>query len=409
VVRERTLLIDETNKLEKVKKFLNSKLRKSEQTKNIYAFSLYHFQTFLSESEYKEYDVESILIPLNEKKLDVYSLLDDFVGYLTTRVDLANSNTKLSEKSIWLYMAGVRSYLEYNDIDISSRKFRIKVGLPSKYKRKEEPIDEEDIRIILLSCSDPRLKAFLLVLASSGMRAMEALSLRNRDVDFSESPTKIHIKAEKAKTKADRITYISDEASNELKRFFDVKYGDKNEFMKKPSHFIFTKDKQKPDSINPRQIYGRLHYNFAKLLKKVEMDKRKDGQGRQRREITLHSLRRFVYTTLCSSEGGQAYAEDFLGHSGSVYHTEKQEKKRERYIRCMKFLTFLDYPTIKAVGRDLESKLEERAIEIELIKSEHQKYKKEMDLKLEKIVSAIQQNPKLGKIKVDVLKKKINV
>jgi integrase len=230
--RWRTLAVSE--QYDKVKQFLISKSRKSEQTKRVYSFALSHFQTFL-QINFENYDIETVLTALEQKTLNVYSLLDNFVGYLELRQDASNSNTKLSSQSILLYVAGVQSYLEYYDIDISLNKFKSKVTLPSKHKPVKEALDAEDIRTILLNCTNVRLKAFLLVLASSALRANEATCLRNSDIDFSISPTKIHIRAENTKTKQARDVYVSEEASKELKRFIDSK-GYKN-----PNDLIFSR------------------------------------------------------------------------------------------------------------------------------------------------------------------------
>jgi hypothetical protein len=123
-----TLLISESNELETAKQFLSSKGRKSNKTKTIYSIALSHFQTFLRRSEYTDYNVETVLVPLTENKINVYALLDKFVGYLVDR------KIKLSYQSISVYIAGIKSYLEYYDVDISSTKFRKKVTLPSKEK-----------------------------------------------------------------------------------------------------------------------------------------------------------------------------------------------------------------------------------------------------------------------------------
>ena len=66
--------------------------------------------------------------------------------------------------------------------------------MPKMYREDEEPLDASDIRKILLSCN-------LLVLASGGMRAMEALAIRLKDIDFTVSPTKIHIRKEYSRQK----------------------------------------------------------------------------------------------------------------------------------------------------------------------------------------------------------------
>ena len=86
----------------------------------------------MSKSDYKQYTIENILLPIEKKEIDVYYLLDQFVNYLKERLDTYNSNTKLSDGTIRLYVAGVRSYLESCDIELSSKKFRNKVTLPKK-------------------------------------------------------------------------------------------------------------------------------------------------------------------------------------------------------------------------------------------------------------------------------------
>jgi len=79
-----------------------------------------------------------------------------------------------------------------------------------------------------LSCSNNGLKAYLLVLASSGLRAVEAASIRPRDIDFSSNPVKIHIRKEYSKTRIGRDTYISDKTVIFLKQWVHWKYRKKD-------------------------------------------------------------------------------------------------------------------------------------------------------------------------------------
>jgi hypothetical protein len=105
---------------------------------------------------------------------------------------------------------------------------------------------------------------------------------------------------------------------------------------------------------------------FHRILKALKMDEKKDGMLRHK--ITIHSLRRFVYTTLCNYVD-QGFAEEFLGHSGSVYHTMKEEQRRELYTtKCMKFLTFLDFSGLEIQGKDIEAKLELKDREIAILR-----------------------------------------
>jgi integrase len=52
------------------------------------------------------------------------------------------------------------------------------------YTKDEEPIDASDIRKILLNCNNRRLKSYLLILTSGGMRAVEATAIRLKDINF---------------------------------------------------------------------------------------------------------------------------------------------------------------------------------------------------------------------------------
>lgn len=76
------------------------------------------------------------------------------------------------------------SYLAYYDIDVVPSKFKRKVKMPKAYREDEEALDAQDIRNILLVCNNRRLKAYILLLASGGFRAVEALAIRFKDIYF---------------------------------------------------------------------------------------------------------------------------------------------------------------------------------------------------------------------------------
>jgi integrase len=220
--------------LPKVKSFLESVSRNSKQSKKTYYSGIKHFQQFLN-VKYPGKTVESILSSINndsngqEQKIDVYELLDNFVSFLI--------QLNLSIPSINLYIAAIKSYLAYYDIDIIPSKFKRKVKMPKHYREDEEPLDVSDIRKILLSYNNTRLKSYLLMLASSGLRAIEACALRLHDIDFSINPTKIHVRKEYSKTRVSRDIYISDEATHYLKQWIDLKYRDKGEWTREKNDY----------------------------------------------------------------------------------------------------------------------------------------------------------------------------
>jgi integrase len=331
--------------------------RNSLKSRYAYQNGLIQFQKFLSH-KYPDYNLETILRPLAENKINLYELLDGFISYLT-------SNGTLTPSSIQLYIASVRSYFAYNDIDVIPSKFKRKVKMPKLYREDEEPLDASDIRKILLACNNRRLKTYLLVLASGGMRTVEGLAIRIRDVDFSANPTKIHIRKEYAKTRVSRDIYISNEATNYLKQWLDWKYNNPERSRQWDANdLVFTIYKNK----NPDTLYVKVLTEFQKLLDIVGLNQRKEGGKQRRRRITLHSFRRFSKSVI-SDQVNQDYSEWFLGHNKSPYYTKKEPERREIYAtKCMKYLTFLDYTTLEATGKSIETKLFEKEKEIQLLR-----------------------------------------
>jgi hypothetical protein len=84
---------------------------------------------------------------------------------------------------------------------------------------------------------------------------------------------------------------------------------------------------------------------------------REDGNA-NRRQITLHSFRRFVKTTI-SDLGYSDFSEYFIGHSGSTYWRKKDSEKAEIFRRIEPYLTFLNIPQLERQGADIESKVDE--------------------------------------------------
>lgn len=357
----------------KVKIFLDSIARNSIKSKNSYSTGINLLQDFLraedQKQKYNGCNCETILQPLLENRVNVYELLDSFVSYVLA------IKPEITPKSLSLYLTAIRSFFAFYDIDVIPSKFRRKVKVPKLYKEDEEPIDASDIRKLLLSCSNRRLKSYLLILISGGMRAVEATAIRLKDIDFSTNLTRIHIRKEYSKTRTSRDIYISDEATHYLKQWIDWKYKDKEREVDKKSS---VKDPSSDDLVfsiysinekpNPSNLYVKLLYEFQKLLAAAGMAERKESGIHKRRKITLHSMRRFCKGVI-SNQVNQDYSEWFLGHSKSPYYTLKESERREIYAtKCMKYLTLLDYQMLEATGKNIEAKLSEKENEIQFLR-----------------------------------------
>jgi integrase len=274
-----------------------------------------HFTKYLHTQRYAS---DNIIQPILSGKINVYELLDGFVSYL--------SKQKVSPATLKIYIAIVRSFLEYYDIDISNSKFKRKVKLPKYYPDPEEPLTLADIRTLLEYNNNHRLRTYILLLTSSGMRAMEACYLRVQDMDFSTSPTRITIRGSTTKTKKGRIIYCSDESTKHIHKLIEI-------HKLNPQDLLFAVQGSK----SPQTLYNRLLEQFEKLQHIANKDQRKENS--KRRIHTFHSFRRTAYSII-GEQTNTDYSNWFLGHHHSVYWTHKETERRNIYrTKCMPFLT----------------------------------------------------------------------
>ena len=177
-------LHEEIRSQSKVTTFLKSIRRNSNKTNINYETSLSYLQLFLIPQGHTS---ETILDRLAKNEINVYTLLEQFITYLTDR-------KSLSSNTVRQYLVGIKSYFAYYDIDVIPSKFKRKVKLPKRLQEDQEPIDAEDICNILLNCNNRRLKTFILVLASGVMKSTEALAIRIKDIDFNSGLQSLYVK-----------------------------------------------------------------------------------------------------------------------------------------------------------------------------------------------------------------------
>ena len=146
---------------------------------------------------------------------DPYNLLNSYAAYL--------NNRSISAVTLKQRIVTVKNFFEYWDIDISPRRFKLKVKLPKVVRKKKEALSKEEIIEILNVCDNIRLRTYVILLASTGMRAVEALSIRIKDIDFS-NPVKVFVRGEYTKTKVDRIIFLTEELTQQLKSWLDYKH-----------------------------------------------------------------------------------------------------------------------------------------------------------------------------------------
>jgi integrase len=369
--------------MSRVNKFLTSKKRSAANTVIGYKTSLAYFQQFLTK-DYNDQTLETIIALLASNKIDVYDILDHFVSFL--------QSNKLTRSSIHQYLVGIRSYFLFNDIDIVDSKFKRKVTMPKNIKEEDQALDQQDIRKLLLKCNSRRLKTYILILASSGLRANEACTIRLCDIDFEYKPVRIHIRGEFTKTKVSRKVFISDEAAEYVKDWINYMFEIdvdriKNTNIQLDKRLLF----QVHENMNSqsRSIYQKLNSQFHTVLRSAGLEAIKDGTT-HRRTITLHSFRRFVKTTISDSPAGSDYSEWFLGHTKSSYYVSKPEVRAEIYAtKCMKYFTYLDYSTLEARGKNIDARINELENEKQIMNQKHEEEMRTMQEQIDHIIEIV--------------------
>ncbi|MGD1837266.1 MAG: tyrosine-type recombinase/integrase [Nitrososphaeraceae archaeon] len=313
-------------------------------------------------------NLDQLIEKLNHMELDPYDILNQYCIYLKNNSNILPSTFR--DKIIT-----TKTFLEYNDVEISPKKFKIKVRFPKTVLRNKEAIDKKDIIKILNGISDLRLRTYVLLLASTGLRATEALSIRIKDINMdSDNISKITIRGEYTKTKTDRFVFLTNEMADQIKTWLDYKYRKRRVCFKdritgknitenrkpnrKPNELIFSLNRN--DKAKPETFYVNFASSFAKTLDRMGMGDREDG-NETRREITLHSFRRFVKTTI-SDLGYSDYSEWFIGHSGSTYWRKKEGDKIAIFRKIEPYLTFLNIHNLERQGADLQTRVEELQI-----------------------------------------------
>jgi integrase len=225
-----------------------------------------------------------------------------------------------------------------------------------------------------------------MLLAATGMRAGEALSIRFKDFDLDSIPPKIYLKGEVTKTREGRAVFLTSEMIDQLKIFLNyrnrprriVKVSTNGKAFAtiitpsvKPEDRIFAMRKQiKTVNNNNTALYVHLVRAFELTLDRIGFAQREDNN--RRRKITLHSFRRAVKSTI-SDLGFQDYSEWFIGHSGSTYYRKKESEKAQLFRKIEPYLTYLDYNILERKGADVETKLLEKDKQIEgLIRKQEQ-------------------------------------
>jgi integrase len=334
-----------------------------------YSRRLLFFERFINENKNYNFSVDELTMS-KIISVNIYELLSSYVSYLVNRS--GEEGHSISNLTIKQRLVTVRNFLEYWDIEISPRKFKVKVKFPKIIRRDKQALTRADIIKILESCSNIKLKTYVLLLAATGARASEACSLRLCDLDLDNSIA--HVRGEYTKMKVDRNLYLTSELVQQLRLWITYKYRIRTIYSPKDrKNFVFTPEKHDIDLVfsssfnflnpwknenNDRSIdslYVTLVSQFNKLMN--DLNVKYEDTTKRRRKITLHSFRRYVFTAI-SDLGYTDFADFILGHSQSTYWCKGTKEKFELFKKIEPHLLLLDQTSVQRQGADMQTRLE---------------------------------------------------
>ena len=280
-----------------------------------------------------------VIQDMKEGKADIYKVFDDYVTYL--------SKSNRAPNTIITYFTVAKKFLRFCGVEFSNDKLKDIVPMPRTHTITDDRIPTiEELKAILYSANS-RGKAMISMLASSGMRIGELLSLRVKDVDLATHPTMIRLRPEVTKDRQARICFISDESKKFLEGYLTDRIHNRDEY-------IFWDRRHGVRIENIPISYWTAKAIFINAVMKGGVFE-KDDHGRDR--IHLHVLRKFFFTQMISVLGREI-TEALIGHKqflDSAYRRFTESQLGEHYLKAMHAVTILDSkPTMQPTDVKLE-------------------------------------------------------
>lgn len=333
----------------------------NQSTAGGYSSAVYSFIDFIYGKQRQGIRVTS------EEKIKYEKLIDKF---LTEQRDYSEdmagfvvslqSRPPLSARQTFTF---AKEFFNHYDLELPAKNMKfIRNKLPKGNSRTiEKDMDTETVRIILQHL-DVKGRALVLVLASSGMRINEALTVNLDDIDFKPKPAIITIRGENSKTGDNRITFLSSEATQAV-----------NEWLKVRSEYIRTSAtrnnglvKSGRGNLKTGEDDGRL-FPFSDQNASALWDNALTKAGllsrdktTNRKQLHYHQLRKFFISQL-SLIISKEIAEMLAGHSGYLtgsYRRYTKKQLSEEYLKGQHLLTIQAPKELQEIESEFKAKMQ---------------------------------------------------
>lgn len=330
-------------------------VKRAEGTKAGTRYSLKNYLTNfypnLQREQLDEYGLQ-YLAAIQSGERDLFS---DITAFLHCEWALSISPTHLR-----LVVNHVIDWMRWNDYELSpGQAARIKQLLPRRaVLTEDEVLTVPKIQTILIH-SDVMMRAFILMMASSGMRANELLKSRFSDMREENGCKYLHIPAQRMKAKKAHDYRYSQEAADALKEYLKVKdsLDAHAENLRKKclkQEIVYEKDRIFPFG------YNTLAQKFRNTLSHAGMLRKDADSGRY--TISFQAFRRWYDTTL-KSHMPVNMANEIVGHDEGLstnYRRYPRDAVDAAYLEVEPYLRIFTADDIRKNSTRVNSALEEQ-------------------------------------------------
>lgn len=316
-----------------------------------------------------------------EKLLDKYlKEKRDFPGDMAGFVVSLQSRPPLSARQTFTF---VKEFFNHYDRELPAKNLKfIRHKLPKGNVRTiEKDLDLDTIRTILQHV-DTKGRALILVLASSGMRINEALSLAVEDIEFKHKPTVITVRGETAKNGDNRITFLSAEATAAVNEWLKVR----GDYIRSSANRNNGLVRNGRGSSKTGEDDGRL-FPFSDQNASTMWDNAlvKAGllsrdKNTNRKQLHFHQFRKFFISQL-SLVVSKEIAETLAGHNGYLtgsYRRYTKKQLAEEYLKGQHLLTVQAPKELQEMESEFKAKLRDHGEMLEHIVRENMKLKEQV-------------------------------
>jgi integrase len=329
-----------------------------------------------------------------------------------------------------IFLCALTHFFSINDVTINRKKIK-KFMSDSENKYEYRSYTAEEIGR-LLSISDERERAIILLLSSTGMRVGAVHPLRLKDLKRWKTDKQdsyiYQIQVYSSSSKYRYYTFCTPECAVAIDNYLELRqrYGEKlikteTGWGPQNAYLIIRAFNRKSFDFIPIPIRCRTSITTNIIVPKLEainLRTRKPPSDKPFQKTTprdrgdlhpAHSFRIFAITQMQRAKVDKTIREMLVGHStglDSVYYKASEDEIYLEYLKAIDNLQISNGHKSKPISR--ENKQEEQE-EILKLKQKHEAdlalFREDMNLKFDQIFTLIQQNPLLAHVKPEVLER----